>query len=362
MQPTETGLIRSVKRLLVLSALAVAAALVFMPSGAPSTARAGEAPPPAAARQQKEAKAEYVGAETCKACHSDQATHFNKTSHAKLETLSSWKGKVVGCESCHGPGSAHVELMGQVPEGEKPAQPSGQRFIRTLKEEFETSKQISNSCLACHSGKEEHSNFRRSEHWRNDVGCTDCHSSHEASRDANIASSNMFVSPANAEKPGFGTEKLLKTSETQLCMSCHTETKHQFSQPFHHKVMEGAMKCGDCHNPHGGFETRQARLSTGADASCLKCHTDKQGPFTYEHSPVKTEGCSACHTPHGSANPRLLKTNRVAQLCLECHSQSHNTGAAQPIGPVHNLNLNYADCTSCHMKVHGSHTSPVFMR
>jgi hypothetical protein len=24
--------------------------------------------------------------------------------------------------------------------------------------------------------------------------------------------------------------------------------------PFHHKVLEGAMKCSDCHNPHGGFE------------------------------------------------------------------------------------------------------------
>jgi hypothetical protein len=26
------------------------------------------------------------------------------------------------------------------------------------------------------------------------------------------------------------------------------------------------IKCSDCHNPHGGFELKQARLATGADA------------------------------------------------------------------------------------------------
>ena len=95
-------------------------------------------------------------------------------------------------------------------------------------------------------------------------------------------------------------------SEPQLCISCHSETKAQFSRPFHHKVLEGLMKCSDCHNPHGGFELKQARLSTGADAGCLKCHADKQGPFVFEHAPLKVEGCSSCHTPHGSANAKLL--------------------------------------------------------
>ena len=40
------------------------------------------------------------------------------------------------------------------------------------------SKEISETCLACHAGKETHNNFRRGEHWRNDVGCTDCHIPH----------------------------------------------------------------------------------------------------------------------------------------------------------------------------------------
>ncbi len=124
------------------------------------------------------------------------------------------------------------------------------------------------------------------------------------------------------------------------------------------------MKCSDCHNPHGGFELKQTRRATGADAPCIRCHADKQGPFTYEHFPVKNEGCTACHIPHGSANPRLLKYASVNQLCLTCHSKSitaPEVGAVEPPS-FHNQAGQYANCTACHVKIHGSRTSPVFFR
>ncbi|MDT7543476.1 MAG: hypothetical protein QOE33_3380 [Acidobacteriota bacterium] len=314
-----------------------------------------KSPPPAT---QKENPADYVGTETCETCHDKQAHVFAHTAHAAITKEASWKGKVTGCESCHGPGKAHVELVTSLDE--KSPRPDDMKIRNFHKI---SSKEASETCLQCHSGREEHNNFRRGEHWRNDVGCTDCHTAHSSPAIAeNKAGSNVFVSRANGEKPGFADEKLLKIGEPQLCMSCHTETKHQFNQPFHHKVLEGAMKCSDCHNPHGGFETKQTRLATGTDAACLKCHADKQGPFAYEHAPVKTEGCASCHTPHGSANPRLLRTSTVSQLCIECHTQAHGVGAQEPGGPQHNLNLQYANCTVCHVKIHGSHTSPVFFR
>jgi predicted CXXCH cytochrome family protein len=306
---------------------------------------------------------DFVGSESCDACHDNQSKNFSHTAHAKLTHDKSWKDKVVGCESCHGAGRPHIEAVQVAMDANKdPAQMSPADLkIHSFK--GDSPKQASETCLACHAGREEHNNFRRGEHWRNDVGCTDCHSPHgSAPAGANRAASNVFVSPANAEKPGFANEKMLRLNEPQLCLKCHSEQKHQFNQPFHHKVLEGAMKCSDCHNPHGGFETKQQRLATGADAACVKCHADKQGPFTYEHAPVKTEGCASCHTPHGSANPRMLRTSSVAQLCLECHSQDHGVGAQEPQGPQHNLNAQYRDCTACHVKIHGSHTSPVFFR
>ena len=290
---------------------------------------------------------DYVGSEACKDCHEDQFKNFVPTSHAKLDTLKSWKTKVTGCESCHGPGKAHMA------EGD-PA--------KIISFKNKPAKQISETCLTCHAGREEHNNFRRGEHWRNDIGCTDCHSSHGTITGRNVASSNTFISPANSEKPDFSTIKLLKISEPKLCLNCHSEVKHQFNMPSHHKVLEGAMRCSDCHNPHGGFELKQTRLAVGADAACLKCHADKQGPFTFEHAPVKTDGCVACHVPHGSPNPRMLKFSAVNHLCLTCHSVDHGVGADEPAGPTHNQNAQYASCTACHIKIHGSRTSPVFFR
>src|SRR5215471_2479768 len=291
---------------------------------------------------------DYVGSDACKDCHEDQFKAFSHTSHAQLINLTSWKNKVTGCEACHGPGKAHLE------EGDP---------LKIISFKNKSSKEISETCLTCHSGKEEQNNFRRGEHWRNDIGCTDCHSPHMTTPIAtNKPASNVLVSPANGEKPGFATVRMLKLSDPQLCMSCHNETKPQFLAPFHHKVLEGAMRCSDCHNPHGGFQLKQTRLATGGDAPCIKCHADKQGPFTYEHAPLKTEGCVACHTPHGSANPRLLKFSQVNQLCLTCHSVAHGVGADEPAGPQHNQNAQYANCTACHVKIHGSRTSPVFFR
>ena len=290
---------------------------------------------------------DYVGSETCQACHEDQFKAFSHTSHAELADIKSWKGKVTGCEACHGPGKAHSE------EGDP-------KKIISFKNK--SPKEISETCLTCHAGKEERNNFRRGEHWRNDIGCTDCHSPHQLVTNRNLPGSITRVTAANAQKPGFSSIHLLKLDEPQLCMSCHSETKPDFNKPFHHKVLEGVMKCSDCHNPHGGFELKQTRLATGADAACIKCHADKQGPFTYEHAPLKTEGCTACHTPHGSSHPRLLKFGAVSQLCLTCHSVAHDVGAVEPAGPQHNLNAQYNNCTACHVKIHGSHSSPVFFR
>lgn len=290
----------------------------------------------------------YVGTETCAACHEPQFKGFDGTKHGKLHTISSWKGKVVGCESCHGPGKAHVDGSGDKT-----------KIISFKKLDAKTA---SETCLACHAGKENHNNFRRGEHWRNNVGCIECHSSHGGDYAKLRTGSGTFVSDVASNKPGQATKSMLRSNEPQLCMSCHTETKAQFSKPFRHKVLEGAMNCSDCHNPHGGFEQKQTKLSVGADAACIKCHSNKQGPFVYEHAPLKVEGCSACHTPHGSANPKMLKRSSVKQLCLECHS-SITDQFAPDVPSFHNQAVvRYQNCTICHSAIHGSNSSSVFFR
>lgn len=296
----------------------------------------------------KEPDDNYVGSDTCALCHEPQFKSVSHTKHGKLGNLEAWKNKVTGCEACHGPGKAHVEA-----EGDPTKIISFKRM---------SSKNTSETCLSCHAGKEPHNNFRRGEHWRNNVGCTDCHTAHGAEYGKGQVDSITFVASASHQNPGLAAEKMLKQGEPQLCMSCHNETKSQFSKPFHHKVLEGTMNCSDCHNPHGGFEQKQTRLAVGADASCIKCHANKQGPFVFEHGPLKLEGCTSCHSPHGSANARLLKRPQVRQLCLECH-----TGITDELSPGtpsrHNqAALREQQCTVCHSAIHGSNSSSLFFR
>lgn len=291
---------------------------------------------------------DYVGSETCRACHEQQFDKVANTKHGKLGTLDAWKGKVVGCESCHGPGKAHVEGSGDK---------SKIKVFKTM-----DSKAVSETCLACHAGKESHNNFRRGEHWRNNVGCTDCHSAHGSDSADFNGTSNVFAGDISARNLSQATHAMLKSPEQQLCISCHKETKSQFSKPFHHKVLEGTMSCSDCHNPHGGFETKQTKLAVGADAACIKCHSNKQGPFVFEHGPLKLEGCTACHTPHGSSNSKLLKRSQVRQLCFECHA-----GITEELSPGvpsrHNqAQMREQQCTVCHSAIHGSNSSRLFFR
>ena len=260
----------------------------------------------------------YVGQETCAMCHDAQAKGFGSNPHSKLALMHGGKG--VTCEGCHGPGQAHVD--------------SGVDKSKIFNFLTASPKAIVATCLGCHAGT--HPNFLRSPHAKADVSCTSCHSVH---------------SP--------GTEvKLLKAEQPALCYQCHTDIKPAFSQPFHHKVNEGLLKCSDCHDVHGTFGNNNIRSTADQNAICTKCHTETRGPFVFEHATVKGEGCLGCHTPHGSQNARLMNVPNVNQLCNQCHSP---VSAAT----IHGLNAGSAEatpCISCHTMIHGSNVNPAFLR
>jgi DmsE family decaheme c-type cytochrome len=266
----------------------------------------------------------YVGSDTCKTCHEDIYKNFQHTAHFATTTdskLDSEKGPGWhGCEACHGPGKEHVDGGGDKSK------------IFTFKDA--SPQATSARCLSCHQYNEEHNNYDRSAHLANGVGCIDCHSPHKAKE----------------------SQFLMSEKSPELCYKCHMDVRAAFARPFHHRVNEGLIQCNDCHNPHGSFRPKQLRTNASGDEVCYKCHTEKQGPFVYQHE-AKIEGCVACHTPHGSTNARLLVQNQVNLLCLSCHSS--DLGA--PGTPTfHNLAQKYQACTLCHTAIHGSNTSSVF--
>ena len=265
----------------------------------------------------KAAASDYVGSETCATCHDDVAKGFSTNPHTQIAMK---HGEGTTCESCHGPGKAHVDGGGDKAKIFNPAKASAQEVDKT--------------CLGCHSGQ--HQDFDRSPHAKANVSCVNCHSVHGSKE----------------------SEHLLKASQPTLCFQCHTDVQPSFGMPFHHKVNEGVVKCSDCHDVHGTFQKNNLRSTSDQNAICTKCHTETRGPFVFEHAPVKAEGCMACHTPHGSQNARLLNMPNINVLCNQCHS---------PVaaGTVHGMDAGSSaltPCISCHTMIHGSNLSQAFIR
>ncbi len=263
----------------------------------------------------------YVGVETCKGCHAElYEKNFANTPHAALT-----KDGHHGCEDCHGPGSAHVE--------------GGGDKTKIIRFGELSPAQASRRCMSCHQANIENSDFAQSVHLSQGIGCLSCHSPHHSG----------------------APQWLLLKPQTQLCYGCHAQQKAEFARPFRHRVDVGLIQCSDCHNPHGTFRDRQLREADGGMEVCNKCHFDKQGPFVFEHIPVKQVGCGGCHTPHGSVNPRQLRVSTVNILCLQCHSPISDRDTPA-IPTFHNQAAKYQACTLCHVQIHGSSFDPLFFK
>jgi DmsE family decaheme c-type cytochrome len=282
-----------------------------------AAAKPPKAPKPAAPAQRAPAAqppGEYVGEATCAGCH-DQS--YKGTKHA-LALNERTPAATHGCESCHGPGKAHAEsgdpALIKNPKKLKPAE-------------------ASDICTSCHN-RASHALWDGSQHFQRNVTCTTCHSVH-------------------APK---GEPQLVARTEIELCATCHRAVINRIYRYTHMPVREGGLTCSSCHNPHGSSNVRLLKAGTTIDESCTSCHTDKRGPYLWEHAPV-SESCTTCHEPHGTNNERML-VSKPPFLCQRCHVTSRHPPTVYEgflLNNSANGNKIYARaCVNCHTQVHGS--------
>ncbi|MDP3786055.1 MAG: cytochrome c3 family protein [Candidatus Omnitrophota bacterium] len=206
-------------------------------------------------------KAKYVGMETCALCHEKTARDFPTSTHFKM-SVADPKVEGEGCESCHGPGSLHVDGEGD-------------------KSKIMNPRKDPKTCYRCHI--EKRMEFSLQYHHpvpEGRISCADCHNTHKG--DAK-------------PWPSASLE-----SRNELCFKCHADKKGPVVFP-HEALEEG---CTACHNVHGSINDK---LLIMRDATlCLQCHAQPDYPVVgrRNHAANMNQGTcfsGSCHTAvHGS--------------------------------------------------------------
>lgn len=108
-------------------------------------------------------------------------------------------------------------------------------------------------------------------------------------------------------------------------------------------------QCDDCHDKttESGFVVKN-KLDL-----CFHCHTDfiKGG---YVHGPVAVGDCLACHDPHTSTLPVLLKV-KAADICAVCHKEGRQAASMHASTVTAGM-----ACVSCHSPHFGN--APFFLK
>jgi DmsE family decaheme c-type cytochrome len=309
--------------LALFAATAMRASGAGTPSVPPATEAQAQQPevPVPAQEQDEDMQAwmrarQYIGETRCAECHTKEADRYYGGVHARV-----WNPRAPAatnaCETCHGPAREHF------------VDPETRGLIKHFP--AMSAAEINETCATCHN-RREHTLWDGSAHDARSMSCVSCHSVH-----------------------GSRSEPLmLRASITETCASCHRDNAAKLQRSAHMPVREGKMECSSCHNPHGSTNVRLLRAGNTVNESCVSCHTEKRGPFLWEHPPVR-ESCVTCHDPHGSSNDRMLLA-RSPMLCQRCHIATRHPSTVYDLGSfaAGSNRVIGRGCVNCHSNIHGS--------
>ena len=165
--------------------------------------------------------------------------------------------------------------------------------------------------------------------------------------------SSFSLAAQTSSTPPLNSKKMKYAS--CVTTECHASLKNQTS-------VHGPVKANGCYLCHAPvMKTHQFTLAQTPKV-CLECHDELGDQSLFSSHTLKHEAidpkqsCLACHAPHASSHPHLLKLKEkkfktTKDLCLSCH-QKKISSHAHPI-PAEAL------CTQCHNFHYGKPKTPL---
>lgn len=233
----------------------------------------------------------------CASCHS---TELRKNyDFASDRYATTWKEINVGCETCHGPGSRHVEWANQ--KNPAPMHNAGLFYGQEANPELQL-----NTCAPCHARK------------------------------ADISAIPMQTAELLDDLIPQVISHEFYFADGQIDDEDYEYGSFAQSKMFHREV-----RCSNCHNPHSGN-----LLATG-NTLCMSCHEPRYNSREHHFHAVNTEGaqCISCHMPvktymgndhrrdHSFRIPRPDQSVKFGtpNTCTGCHTKKSNQWAATTI-------------------------------
>jgi len=261
----------------------------------------------------------------CADCHS---TDVHKNYDAATDTFhTTWKDLSVGCEACHGPGSAHLEWARTETEDATQGltvalteragvrwsiDPATGNAVRSSPRTQDTEIGV---CAQCHSRRSQiaddyHAGRSFLDFYRPAILSAGLYFADGQQRDevyiwGSFLQSRMYhagVTCSDCHEPH--TQKL-RAAGNALCGTCHLSAKYDTTEHHHHSGTGPGTHCVDCHMPERTYMVVDPRrehsiriprpdltVALGTPDACTGCHRDQDAKWAaqrveqwYGHQP-----------------------------------------------------------------------------
>jgi predicted CXXCH cytochrome family protein len=252
----------------------------------------------------------------CIECHT---TDFKKNFDSKNNSYqSTWKEIGVGCESCHGAGSKHIEWTKSINK------------TQDSKKGWDI-KLTSGSLNLWQHQTETAKAFRKQSGDLVEIErCAQCHS-----RRSRISTSNNEAFFLDAFLPSLLDETLYHP-DGQI-----QDEVFEYGSFLQSKMASKGVTCSNCHNPHSG------KIKIEGNGLCLQCHNASFDTPQHTMHQAGTQGsfCVDCHMPtttymgvdarrdHSMRIPRpdLSSSLNTPNACNSCHTDKSSQWATEKL-------------------------------